>query len=93
MYAAMEGSFVSSYRSSSKGHHYSGESNGSGEDTNDTAEISDWYLPIVLMDKRHIEKILGTSKASGTWRMKERVSLKQSHISNSLLQAQNYFSP
>lgn len=73
----MEGDYVSSYRNS-RGHHHSGESTDSGEDANnDTAEISDWYLPIVLMDKRHIEKILGTSKSSGTWRMKERVSQMQ----------------
>lgn len=53
---------------------HSGESTDSYDDANnDTAEMSDWYLPIALMDKRHIEKILGTNKSSGTWRMKERV--------------------
>lgn len=58
-------------------HRYSGESTDSGKEQNDElpiSEMSDFDLPVVLMDKRHIEKILGTNKASGTWRMKERVS-------------------
>lgn len=34
---------------------------------------SEYNIPVALMDRRHIEKIVGTNKPSGTWRMKERV--------------------
>lgn len=46
----------------------------SAEDLVNGGEFSDWYLPIVFDDKRHLERILGTGKPSHTWRMKERVT-------------------
>lgn len=47
----------------------------SGDDvTADELMSSEYNLPLILTDKRHMERILGTDKPSGTWRMKERVS-------------------
>ena len=57
----------------------SSNSSGAKEDvTQDELMRSEYNMPTTLTDKRHIEKILGTSKCSGTWRMKERVSQQRS---------------
>ena len=54
-----------------------GDSNSKvAKDDQSTNELmgSEYNMPITLMDKRHLERIIGTTKTSGTWRMKERVS-------------------
>lgn len=55
------------------GHGDEGNSRAEEEVTTDELIGSEYNMPVALMDKRHVEKILGTTKPSGTWRMKERV--------------------
>ena len=43
----------------------------------DEGEIVDWQLPLCFMKKRHKEKIEGSKPLAQTWRMKERVSIKE----------------
>lgn len=45
----------------------------SAEDSMNGGKLTDWDLPIVFNDKRHLERILGTGKPPYIWRMKERV--------------------
>lgn len=42
--------------------------------TADALMSSEYNIPLTFTEKRHIEKIIGTQKPSGAWRMKERVS-------------------
>ncbi|XP_067942309.1 regulatory-associated protein of mTOR-like [Watersipora subatra] len=41
--------------------------------TTDELMRSEYNMPVALMERRHLERILGTPQTTGTWRMKERM--------------------
>ena len=44
------------------------------------SSLSDWNLPLSFMKNRHKEKIEGIDKSENSWRMKDRVSVKNSSV-------------
>ena len=51
----------------------------------DQSTLSDWNLPLSFMKNRHKEKIEGMEKSENSWRMKDRVSTKNSISSSPVL--------